>query len=193
LNDADERDALRRLLRARRRTHVEALPPAVHALCFHALPSPVLARLQPGSRVALYAAMNAEAPTKAIALQLAAAGHDLALPRLDGIPPDMHFHAWQPGDPLVSGPFAIDQPLATSPPVAPDVVFVPIIGFDAALNRLGQGGGHYDRALAACPRALRIGLAWSAQQVDAVPVAEWDMPLDIIVTERQFFEREARP
>jgi 5-formyltetrahydrofolate cyclo-ligase len=49
------------------------------------------------------------------------------------------------------------------------VLFVPLIGFTAALDRLGQGGGHYDRWLAEHPGAQAIGLAWDAQACDTLP------------------------
>jgi 5-formyltetrahydrofolate cyclo-ligase len=184
------RAALRRALRAKRRAHVESLPAAVRNICFHALPAPVLAKLPQQGCVALYMAMGAEAPTNAIALQLAARGFSLALPRLTETSVVMRFHAWQPGSALVAGPMGIEQPSADAPECDPDAFIIPLVGFDAALNRLGQGGGYYDRALALRADALRIGLAWSVQQVDAVPIAEWDVPMDMIVTEQQFFERE---
>ena len=62
--------------------------------------------------------------------------------------------------------------------MTPDVIVAPLIAFDRAMNRLGQGGGYYDRAFARFPDALRIGLAWSAQELDDVPADPWDLPLD---------------
>lgn len=82
-----------------------------------------------------------------------------------------------------TGPFGLRQPPADAPPALPDIVLVPLLGFDRALQRIGQGAGHYDRALAALPRALRVGVALSAQEVPAIPVDPWDQPLDAIVTE----------
>jgi 5-formyltetrahydrofolate cyclo-ligase len=69
--------------------------------------------------------------------------------------------------------------------VRPDILLVPLLGFDAACNRIGQGQGHYDRtlqALRAQGPVVAIGLAFEAQRVEAVPVEPHDQPLDFIVT-----------
>lgn len=67
-----------------------------------------------------------------------------------------------------------------------DIILMPLVGFDAAGNRLGMGGGFYDRTLAHYrenPRRPRLaGIAHSCQQVDELPVAPWDVPCDIIIT-----------
>jgi 5-formyltetrahydrofolate cyclo-ligase len=184
-----EKTFLRKTLRERRKRFVGSLPASVRALSFRVLPSPVLAAFPEGAAVSLYHATGHEAPTLGIAAQLSARGHALALPRVDasGL---MDFAAWHPDDLLVTGPFRTLQPAADAPAIAPDVIVAPLVGFDGALNRLGQGGGYYDRAFAAYPHALRIGLAWSAQQVDVLPVETLDRPLDIVVTEAAYFERQ---
>lgn len=87
--------------------------------------------------------------------------------------------------PTESGPFGIPQPDATNPLLDPDIVLVPLVAVDMRGNRLGQGGGHYDRAL----RRLRqkgkvkaVGIAWECQIVEELPVEPWDEQLDFIVT-----------
>lgn len=86
--------------------------------------------------------------------------------------------------------FGIPEPIQTRrmPPGILDLVIVPLMGFDCACNRLGTGGGFYDRSFAyrlnrphAGPRL--VGLAFDCQQVAELPVAEWDVPLDMVVTE----------
>ena len=67
-----------------------------------------------------------------------------------------------------------------------DVVLVPCVGFDEAGNRLGHGGGYYDRYLPRCPRAAKILVAFEAQKLDAVCAGENDVTMDIIVTESRF-------
>ncbi len=66
-----------------------------------------------------------------------------------------------------------------------DLVCLPLVGFDAGGGRLGMGGGFYDRSLAACsmPLPRLLGLAHACQQVERLPVAPWDMPLDAVVTD----------
>jgi 5-formyltetrahydrofolate cyclo-ligase len=66
-----------------------------------------------------------------------------------------------------------------------DLVLLPLLAFDARGRRLGNGGGYYDRALAgAAARPLRLGYAYAAQEVPAVPAEPWDVKLDAVVTER---------
>lgn len=86
--------------------------------------------------------------------------------------------------------FGIPEPAQSrrQPPGMLDLVVVPLVGFDAACNRMGMGGGFYDRSFAyrltrrhAGPRL--VGLAFDCQQVAELPVAPWDVPLDVIVTE----------
>ena len=78
------------------------------------------------------------------------------------------------------------QPAVTSAECAPDLIVTPLLGFDRRGGRIGYGAGHYDRAFQRFPGARRIGFAWSVQQVDAVPLDPWDVPLHAVVTEREF-------
>lgn len=103
----------------------------------------------------------------------------------------MRFLRWSPGDPLIPGLFGLLQPDADAPEIAPDLVLAPLVGFDRAMRRLGQGAGFYDRAFARLPAARRIGLAWSMQETDALPADPWDVPLHAVVTEKEWIEPEA--
>jgi 5-formyltetrahydrofolate cyclo-ligase len=89
---------------------------------------------------------------------------------------------------LRSGAYGLPEPTEGRrlDPSSPDVVFlVPGLAFDPAGTRLGRGGGHYDRALAEYPAALRIGLACDAQIRSSLPREPWDQPMDAVVTERR--------
>ena len=103
----------------------------------------------------------------------------------------IRFLAWNPGDSLTTGPFGLRQPEADSPELAPDVILTPLVGFDARLNRLGQGAAHYDRAFARYGDARRVGVAWSVQEVPAIPADIWDVPLHAIITEKGMTWRNA--
>ncbi|HET6519008.1 MAG TPA: 5-formyltetrahydrofolate cyclo-ligase [Geminicoccaceae bacterium] len=121
--------------------------------------------------------------------RLAARGRKLALPRMVGRDRPLAFHAWAPGAPLVRGAFKVMEPPAEAPKVRPAVVLVPLVAFDGRGHRLGYGAGFYDRTLAALradggPPVLAVGLAFAAQRVEAVPVEPFDVPLDLVVTER---------
>ena len=102
----------------------------------------------------------------------------------------LEFRLWRPGDALVPGPFGLSEP--TGPLVEPDVLLVPLLAFDASGNRLGYGGGYYDRTIAATG-ALAIGAAHAAQEAAAVPVGPDDRPLDGVLTEAglRCFKRRA--
>lgn len=62
---------------------------------------------------------------------------------------------------------------------------VPLVGFDRRGNRLGYGGGYYDRTLATLPHADAVGYALAAQEVDHIPTGPYDHPLSCIVTEKE--------
>jgi 5-formyltetrahydrofolate cyclo-ligase len=65
-----------------------------------------------------------------------------------------------------------------------DVVVVPMLGFDDSLNRIGYGGGYYDKFLATQPHARKIGVCFELGRVDHIPTDSHDIPVDMIVTEK---------
>ncbi len=95
------------------------------------------------------------------------------------------FCAWTPGCETAPGAYGIAEPVRGAA-LVPQVLIVPLLAFDAAGRRLGQGGGFYDRTLAALRGAgplLAIGFGYAGQEVDAVPAGPHDAPLDLVVTE----------
>jgi 5-formyltetrahydrofolate cyclo-ligase len=113
----------------------------------------------------------------------AALANPLALPIVAG--DALQFRAWTLGDPLEAGAHGTQHP-ATGKTVVPDVVIAPLVAFDRRGHRLGRGGGFYDRAIArlrAHGLPLVVGVAFDAQEVDAIPVDPSDQHLDWIVTE----------
>lgn len=113
-----------------------------------------------------------------------------ALPCLTDGDAVMVFRRWRPGEPLVRASWGGEQPDVGATTVEPDLILVPLVAFDANFNRVGQGGGHYDRYLAANPSLLRIGIAWDFQRVDAIKPQLWDVPLDAILTEKAFYVKD---
>ena len=69
-----------------------------------------------------------------------------------------------------------------------DLIAVPALAYTAQGNRLGNGGGHYDRLLSAS-RARHVGLAFDAQIIEHIPTTEHDVPVDVVITEKAFYER----
>lgn len=177
----------RRLLRAARARHVAGLAEAAtmeRALA--AAAERVFAHVPAGARVALYHARGSEIDPAPLARRLTERGHPLALPHVAADGATMRFLAWHPANPLVPGIFGLSQPDVDGEDVAPTLILAPLLGFDRAGGRIGQGAGYYDRAFAALPGAIRIGYAWSAQEMDAVPRDPWDVPLHAIATEREW-------
>ena len=88
---------------------------------------------------------------------------------------------------LVPDPYGAMQPPADAEDAQVDVAIVPLLGFTLTGQRLGQGGGHYDRLLEAQPDLVAIGLAWDCQLVDALPIEPHDRPLHAVVTPTRFY------
>jgi len=138
--------------------------------------------IEPGV-VAAYYPVRSEFDCLPLLQRLAGEGWRLCLPIIQGVAP-LQFHQWTFGAPLKIGPFGIPEP-ANAPPVLPSVLLVPLLAFDAQCYRLGYGGGHYDRTLAALRArggVTAIGLAFASQEVPEVPVCPYDERLDWILT-----------
>ncbi len=185
---------LRTKLRTVRREYVTALPDSVRALVFNRPPTAVQEILSGNEVIGLYNANKAEAPALAYAKWFHERGHVLALPSFADRNSPMSFRQWE--DPyadntLEPGPFGLGQPVESQPEATPDIVFVPLLGFTASGDRLGQGAGHYDRWLEAHPDAVAIGLAWDCQLLETLPVEPHDRPLAMVVTPTRVFEVNA--
>jgi 5-formyltetrahydrofolate cyclo-ligase len=176
------KEALRRAMRARRRDlavlHPDAAERAAEHLPVEALP--------PFAVVAGYHAVGAELSPWPVLRRLQAAGARIVLP----VAPEPHapllFRAFEPDQPLEPDAAQIPSPTDEAEALTPDLVLAPLIAFDRDGYRLGQGGGYYDRTLAALRSAGRlfvIGLAYAGQEVDRIPRDAHDQPLDAILTE----------
>src|SRR6478736_2522567 len=182
---------LRRRLRADRSAHVAGLR-AAHALrgAEVAAAERLLDHVPAGVTVALYSAFGDELDPAPLGQLLHARGHALALPYVSADRTTMRFVTWAPGQSLATGAFGLNQPDPASSQVMPGLIVTPLVGFDRAGGRIGQGAGYYDRAFVALPGARRIGLAWSVQEVASIPLDPWDVPLHAIATEREWIACE---
>ncbi len=96
----------------------------------------------------------------------------------------LDFRLWTEDGTLVPAGFGTLAPPPDAPAAVPDLVLLPLLGFDDSGTRLGYGGGFYDRTLAALPvRPRLVGLAFAAQHLAAIPRDQHDIPLDAVVTE----------
>ncbi|MCB1802844.1 MAG: 5-formyltetrahydrofolate cyclo-ligase [Gammaproteobacteria bacterium] len=110
------------------------------------------------------------------------------------------FCHWRPGDRLHNNRFGIPEPLPGGRCLIParqlDLVIVPLLGFDDHCNRLGMGGGYYDRTFAFRKRHPHItrprllGLAHAFQRVEQLPTQPWDVALDGVISEKGVFSRQ---
>lgn len=133
-----------------------------------------------------HAAAGDEIDPRPLEATAQALGWRIAFPRVADGPLSFHL---VPRAALAPGYRGIAEPHADTPGVRPDVLLVPLLAADGDGNRLGQGGGHYDRTLAALRATgplLAIGLCWDAQIVGRVPARHWDQPLDAIATPTAF-------
>jgi 5-formyltetrahydrofolate cyclo-ligase len=150
------------------------------------------AALLPGSLLegvtaaSLYLPMRSEIDPGPLAWRLWAAGVRVLLPAVTQHGAPLEFREFGPGDPLTPDAAGLPAPPPGVAVLDPDLLFVPLLAFDAAGARLGWGGGYYDRTLAALRarrRPVAIGLAFAGQQVEAAPSEAHDQKLDAILTE----------
>ena len=99
----------------------------------------------------------------------------------------MNFYSWSRNDPLKINKFGIPEPVS-SKIFYPDILLVPLVAYDSSLNRLGYGGGYYDRyieKIEKIKKVTKIGLAFSFQRISSIPINQYDKKLDFIVTEKE--------
>ncbi len=140
--------------------------------------------------VMLYMPLASEVDTTPIAIRCFETAKTVCVPKVDWKRRDMHAievrsfddHFMETDEHGLRTP-RDGQPL---PPVAIDLVVVPALAFDTTGNRLGRGGGYYDRFLSRLRRAATtVGLAFDAQIVDELPIDERDVRVDVVVTDRR--------
>ena len=183
MTPADDKPAVRRVAAALRPALRAAAPEAGLAIARHFLAS---IPIGPHSTCAGYIATRDEADPAPVMDELRQRGHTIALPRVAGPASALRFHIWQAGAVPVIGSYKLTEPAADWPEIVPDLLIVPLLAFDARGYRLGYGGGYYDRSLQELRRersVLAVGIAYSGQEMPALPADARDEKLDWIVTE----------
>jgi len=164
------------------------LAPAVRAAAETAIARALITHLgvaNPGV-VACYWPHRGEPSVHGVMLRIIDLGGHVAIPapRLPREP--MEFRSWGPRSQMVAGIGGVLLP-AFGRPLRPDLVIVPMVGFDPRGHRLGYGGGYYDRTLAALsPRPPTIGVAFERARLRSLDPHPHDVPVDAIVTEEGF-------
>lgn len=178
----DDKAGLRVKARAlRRRLRAEAPDAGARAADAFAA-----AALGPFRAAALYLPAGSEIDPGPLARLLAEGGVRLALPAAPARDAGLVFRAWASDAPLTPDALGLPAPPPEAPALRPDLVVAPLLAFDAAGARLGQGGGFYDRAIAELRRdggVFVLGLAFAAQEVARLPLEAHDQRLDAVLTE----------
>ena len=141
--------------------------------------------LPPAAIVAGYWPMRGEMNVIPLLRAFAAQGVTTALPRTHDRHSPLDFLQWRDDTPMIRGSFAgiFEPDPAVSPVLMPNVLIIPLLGFDAVGNRLGYGAGHYDRTIAILEPVLKIGAAYAQQRFDSLPAEAHDYKMDIVITE----------
>ena len=115
--------------------------------------------------------------------------YTLSLPKI-GKKNEMDFFKWSLNEPLKINKYGIPETISNKK-IFPSLVLIPLVGFDKYLNRLGYGGGYYDRYLSKVQdnhKIIKIGVGFSFQKVKNLPINKYDKKLDYIITEKKIFE-----
>jgi len=152
-----------------------------------------LAAIQNANNIALYLKNDAELDPQPLIEALWKLNKCLFLPVIKDFTNGLlHFAPYFPNSPMTHNKYGIAEPI-TDQSIAIssiDVIFIPLVGFDEDGNRLGMGGGFYDRSLAgiSSENTLKVGLAYQQQKIDSLPSEDWDQPLDMIITESTIYQ-----
>lgn len=183
----------RPLLRQKIRDLRKAIPPELHAQYSEQLIARVAAneRIQKAESVALYISVDGEIDTNGLIEWCAAQGKKVALPVIHPFSKgQLLFLKYDENTVMNPNCFDIPEPELNVQNVVPlnriDIIFTPLVAFDSKGNRLGMGGGYYDRTLQFYHNGQQgpypIGLALDIQEVEDLPTDTWDVPLPEIIT-----------
>jgi len=182
-----------RELRTRMSARERALAAAALAATLEQLPEFLV-----DSRIAGYWAVRGEMPLHAAFASARSRAQTWCLPIL-GDSGTLRFAPWQTGDALAGNRFGIPEPdVSPAMQIAAtdmDVVLVPLVGFDRCGNRLGSGGGWYDRSFAFLreaghrpARPLLVGIGYHFQEVAKLDAESWDVRMDFIATDKELID-----
>ena len=148
-----------------------------------------------GAVVSGYSPIRNEIDPAPLMRKLASEGTRLALPAVMARGKSLAFRIWSPHDRLMLGPLGILEPSPAATEVVPDIMLVPLAGFDRAGHRIGYGAGHYDYTLAHLRKLKAItavGVAFAVQEIAGIPAGPHDVALDYVLTETQTFDFRSR-
>ena len=142
-----------------------------------------------GKLIGGYYPYNFEINTMEIFETLQKKNYKISLPVIDKNK-KMNFFKWDIKDPLLVNTYGIPEPIKKKK-VYPNILIVPLLAFDSNLNRLGYGGGFYDRYIAKVKKKkelITIGLGYSFQKISKLPYNKHDVKLNFIITENKIYK-----
>ena len=139
-----------------------------------------------GKKVGGYYPYNYEVDAIKILEKFEKKKYQISLPKIKKNS-QMDFFHWSIKDPLTINRYGIPEPISDKV-IYPDILLVPLVAFDKSFNRIGYGGGFYDRYIKKIKKnknIIAVGLAYSFQKVKKVPVNKYDIKLDFIITNKK--------
>lgn len=188
-----QRQALRQHMRRLRRSLSESQQfEASQQLAEHAI---LYSEIEQSQHIALFLSMDGEINTRPLIARLWHLGKEVYLPRIDPTHPTaLLFQRFTPHTTLVKHRLGMLEPEENSDEICAfselDVVVVPLVAFDSTGQRLGMGGGFYDRLLANWQETsvFPIGVAHDCQLQEALPIEAWDIPLPAVITPNRLWQ-----
>ncbi len=170
----------------------DALPAAERQAAAEAIAArPFPVAIKPGTIVSGFSPLKSEINPLPLMRRLAALGATLALPVVAGRGQPLIMRAYAFGQPLNEGVWGIREPNEDAAEVDPDILIVPLAGFDRRGHRIGYGAGYYDMTigrLRSLKPVVAVGIAYAAQEFPKVPVTPRDERLDLVLTERDVID-----
>ena len=187
-NNKFEKSALRKFLLNRRSSYV-IKNDITNNLHVHVKP---LIDSFIGKHISVFQPYNNEIDTNNFINLLFSKNISVSLPCIIEESNEMIFREWKEGEELVKGKYGILEPSNKNKVIIPSVLFIPLLAFDDNGNRLGYGGGYYDRYIEALENnenlPLKIGVGYSFQKIDKVPNNSMDKKLNWILTEKYLYK-----
>ena len=188
-----QRQALRQHMRLLRRSLSESQQfSAGQQLAEHAV---LFSSLEQSQHIAAFLSMDGEINTRPLIARLWHLGKRVYLPRIDPTAPaQLLFQRYTPHTTLVRHPLGMlepeENPAECIAFAALDVVIVPLVAFDSHGQRLGMGGGFYDRLLAnwQATSVFPVGVAHDCQHQEQLPIEPWDVPLPAVITPTKLWQ-----
>jgi len=149
----------------------------------------LLNQVSKNKKIGIYYSIGSEVSTLELIESLRKKKYKISLPVLENNS-RMSFYEWNKRTPLKINKFGIPEPKKIKK-FTPTILIIPIVAFDANLNRLGYGGGFYDRFInkfEKTKKILKIGLALSCQKINKVPTNKFDKKMNYIMTENKIYK-----